>query len=237
MEFPDVESKLSIPNVFYDLIVFASSTVLFAAGLFFGLGQHHNQWYRSLGTANIILILAILLFLSYEYGRIAEAWSANLVQTPLQLIRDHTRFLKNKDFLAPLSNVESVLGINVSSKLRDGGKWAVYFYAMGVNPTVGSDLLKRYAWEKLSRNSALTFCLLTITSVTVAILNSFGVSSRVPGSWVFGSAEYTCISFVCAILTYGEYYRRNCWNNDLLERVVPVLAKLAELTQKSSTRE
>ncbi len=229
-----MDNKLSgiIPNAFYDLIVFASSTVLFAGGMFFGLGQHHAEWYKQLGTGNVVLIFAGLLFLSYEYGRIAEAWSAALVQRPLKFLRDHTRLMKNEDFLAPLDKVEGALGLDATKSLRNGGKWAVYFYAMAVNPKLGTDLLKRYAWEKLSRNSAFTFCLLSAISIAAYVADLLpGVDVPLKGGWTFGSLEYSAIVCLMTVVTYAEYYQRNCWNNDLLERVIPVLAKAADLAK------
>ena len=224
----------SIPNAFYDLIVFASSTFTFAIGVFFGVGLYQGDWYKSLGTANVFLIFAALIFLSYEYGRIAEAWSADLVQNPLKFIRNKTRFLNNPDFLADLSDIEEALGLSTLIETRKGGKWTVYFYAMQINPMLGTDLLKRYAWEKLSRNSAFTFCILTIISVISGILNSISfITIPFQGQWTFGSIGYSLISLTLMVFTYYEYYRRNCWNNDLLEKVLPVLYRAEDLTRKS----
>lgn len=221
----------SIPNVFYDLIVFASSTGLFLVGLLLGLGSFTGDWYESLGAANVLLIFVALLFLSYEYGRIAEAWSAVLVQSPLAFLSKYLPFLKSPDFLANLENVEESLKLESLPASRKGGKWAVYFYAMLVCPKLGTDLLKRYAWEKLSRNSAFTFCILLISSIICKIL--IWVKFKLPftGSWTFGTWEYTVSALVLTCITYYEYYRRNCWNNDLLRKVLSVLYKAEKLKE------
>lgn len=219
------EKLSSIPNAFYDLIVFASSTVLFVFGLFVGLGLFYSDWFKSFGTANVLLTFTALLFLSYEYGRIAEAWSAVLVQTPLSFLSKYLPFLKSKDFLADLEDVEKSLKLDLLPASRKGGKWTVYFYAMLVCPKLGTDLLKRYAWEKLSRNSAFTFCVLLMPSIICRILLLFKVTLPFTGSWTFGTWEYSITAFFLTIVTYYEYYRRNCWNNDLLRKVLTVLYK------------
>lgn len=222
-----------VPNAFYDLIVFASSTVLFAAGIFYGCGLYQGTWYQGLGTANVFLIFAALIFLGYEYGRIAEAWSAVVVQAPLGFLAKHTCFLGSEDFLAKLNNVEESLNLDSSQASRAGGKWTIYFYAMLVNPKIGSDLLKRYAWEKLSRNSAFTFCALMLLSIMFKVLIFFGVALPFQGDWTFGTKEFTIISTTLTFFTYYEYYKRNCWNNDLLRKVIPVLYKAELLRQQN----
>lgn len=226
-----MEEKLgsSIPNVFYDLIVFASSTALFLVGILLGVGLFEGDWYEGLGAANILLIFAALLFLSYEYGRIAEAWSAVIVQSPLAFLSKYLPFLGSPDFLAELDNVEESLKLESLPASRKGGKWVVYYYAMLVCPKLGTDLLKRYAWEKLSRNSAFTFCILMIISFVCRILLWCKVELSFGEKWTFGTWEYSIPVLLMACITYYEYYRRNCWNNDLLRKVLTVLYKAEQL--------
>lgn len=213
----------ALPNAFYDLIVFSVSTVIFAIGLFIGLGIYNTYWYRELETINYIFILIGIIFGGYEYGRIAEAWSAIIVQRPLKFLHSHNILLKNKDFLVEIKGVEEYFNSAKFQNEREGGKWFIYFYSSLVSSKIGLDLMKRYAWEKLSRNSAFTFCMLFISSISIMLYNIIFKSTNFNGNWVFGSIEYTLISFVMLVFTYYEYYRRNSWNNDLLIKAMPVL--------------
>lgn len=221
------------PNAFYDLIVFASSTFLMAMGVFFGCGLYLSDLFKDLGTINVLLLFVGLVFVGYEYGRIAEALSAVLVQAPLRFLHQRGILLKREEFLAPLEDVEDAVGVTVPKGARPGGKWFVYFYAILVHPAIGTDLLKRYAWEKLSRNSAFTFAILLVTSCLFAIVHAIsGSYETVCSTWRFGGWKFTSFAFALVVMTYYEYYRRNCWNNDLLRKVLTVLREAA-----SSSRE
>lgn len=217
------------PNVFYDLIVFVSSTVTFGAGWAIGLGWLNTHRLSEAKAFDVILIIGAVLILGYEYGRVAETWSAVLVQSPLRFIGKHSPFLKSKDFCVEHPSVEHDLKLECLPGARPGGKWAVYFYAQLVDSRLGSDLLKRYAWEKLSRNSGFTFCCLFLMSTACLGLRFAGMSLPFQGSWRFGSVRFTVISAVMMVLTYYEYYKRNCWNCDLIKRVLPVLHRAEEL--------
>lgn len=216
----------SVPNVFYDLIAFAPPTISLAIGGYVGFGLWNVVSPRDLGGWNVALILLALFFLSYEYGRSAEACSSLIVQWPLALLHKWG-LLRSRDFLDTLGDVEGTLGLKLKAGARPGGKWAVYFYALRVDPGVGSDLLKRYAWEKLSRSSAYTFALLLFTSVTIHIVRRW-LPANVVGVWQFGTVWFDVTLLVLMIATYYEYYRRNCWNNDLIRKVLAVLSMNAK---------
>lgn len=206
----------NVPNAFYDLIVFSSSSILFLTLFSWGIGWIDSSFISQVDIKNSIVILLGLFFFSYEYGRIAEAWSSTIVQKPLFWLQNNTRFLCNTDYLHNLDDVEEILGIECVSGSRKGGKWTVYFYAMTINPKLGTDLLKRYAWEKLARNSAFTFFILFIFSYTCFLLHNYcGFLLLNFGDWKFGSSQFTLILMAMIVLTYYDYYLRNCWNNDL----------------------
>lgn len=218
-----------VPNAFYDLIVFTSSTVTFGVGWGVGLGVLTGDRISEARAFDVVLIIAGVLIFGYEYGRIAEAWSSVFVQSPLRFLGKHTRFFRSADFCSEHPSLEADLKLSALSAARPGGKWAAYFYAMVVDPRLGTDLLKRYAWEKLSRNSGFTFCTLFLTSLTCAVLRVTGINLPFQGHWTFGTARFTAVSAALVILTYYEYYRRNCWNYDLIRRVLPVLERAEEL--------
>lgn len=114
------ERLYGVPNAFYDLIVFASSTLLFLFGVGLGTGVIQDRLAQGRGASGVDLALLItgLFFFSYEYGRIAEAWSAILIQAPMKLLRERTRFFQSADFLAPMNDVEKSLNITITASGR-----------------------------------------------------------------------------------------------------------------------
>jgi hypothetical protein len=214
-----------IPNVFYDLIVFATPAVLLVAGLTVGLSGVDSlteaDW--SVSTSTFFLILGAIVFLGYEYGRAAEAWSAYLVQRPLLAIRKRTRLFSSADFCGSLE--AEVAGLGLVQGTRAGDKWTMYFFAFQVNPVLGADLLKRYAWEKLARSSALSLLLLSLAGGVWLLLMGVGLATERHGGFGFGSYEFLVALVPLTLASYIEYYRRNCWNTDLLKKVYPVLVE------------
>ncbi len=221
------ESRLSaIPNAFYDLIVFVTPTLLFGIGI--AIGINGTDWVSKLDFGDVKAIEAIAtatlaVLLSYEYGRIAEAWSAVLVQRPLIWLNKKVPFMKSADFCRLPEDVYTYFNLPGAPSDRRGDKWVIYFYAFCASPTLGSDLLKRYAWEKLSRNSALTYGILLLASVAVALLDLIGLVQKPVSPGGFGGLGYTLVVAALTVIAYGEYYKRNVWNYDLLTRTSPVL--------------
>ena len=218
-----------LPNAFYDMIVFAVPTVQFAVGICIGWPGFNIGWISYIKNASPSFTLVIIMMgiaASYEYGRLAEALSAYLVQGPLEIIVQKTFWSKvvktehKEDFLRERDEIYDVLGLEKPSDKRIGNKWAIYFFAFNKNPSIGADLLKRYAWEKLSRSSAFTYALLILISILSIVYNLIDTHSC---SFRFGSSHYIIGCFIMAILTYLEYYRRNIWNHVLLTKVIPIL--------------
>lgn len=217
------ESIKYIPNAFYDMMVFIVPTTQFGVLCYIGCRGFDISWIKDVsGTILIIAVLCIVLF-SYEYGRMAEALSAYLVQKPLEFLGKHTRFFKHPDFLKKRDNIYAVLGLNACYDGRGGDKWAIYLYAFHKKPVIGLDLLKRYAWEKLSRNSAFTYAVLLIVSLFYSLYIIFLGENIVWMPFRFGSGSFAIVCAIMTYLTYVEYYQRNVWNYDLLTKAVPIL--------------
>jgi len=225
-----------VPNAFYDVMVFIVPTVQFAVGVGLGIFSFDTTWIPSLDSSTLVILFAVSLVASYEYGRMAEALSAYLVQSPLRFLVKHTKFFNNEyknDFLKGREEIYKVLNLNEPYDGRKGDKWAIYLYAFSKNPSIGADLLKRYAWEKLSRNSAFTYAALLIISIGFIVHDVVGLQTFNYQSFQFGSLSYTIACLVMVFLTYVEYYRRNVWNYDLLSKAIPVL--LANITSNDLT--
>jgi hypothetical protein len=221
----------AFPNIFYDLIVFVSPSVLLITGIVTGL----SGWpfvsidgsKLDLGATDVFVVLLILLFLGYEYGRLAEALSSSIVGKPLKFFGTRKWAFTNCDFNSLLTDEVNNLPLAELTENRRGSKWTIYFFATLVAPHLGRDLLKRYAWEKLSRSSAMTLGMLFLCSVIFLIFRFFGWKHPILGTWGFGSFRYTIASGLLTLATYYEYYQRNCWNNDLLCKTIPVLVYAA----------
>jgi len=218
------ERVSSIPNAFYDLIVFVTPSILLVTGV--SIGVSGVDWIGDLeapGNLNTLVPVALLaVFGSYEYGRIAETWSAHVVQKPLGRLAK-LGILRNTDFLALHPYAYEQLGLPDAADGRPADKWVLYMFAFSRHAGIGGDLLKRYAWEKLSRSSAFTYALLFLASNIVGGLYLIRAVDLPAGKWGFGGWCFTLGSSLLVLATYVEYYRRNCWNYDLLMKVIPVL--------------
>lgn len=230
------ENTFVFPNLFYDAIVFFTPSVLLTLGIVFGL-RNYIDWHVLLefnwGILNTVLIGVILWFLGYEYGSLASAWSSVIVQSPLKFIAHRTRFLNNPNFNARLVWQVKSLKLGIPKVDELGSKWTLYYFAMHVSPQLGADLLKRYAWEKLARSSAFTFFVLFIISIGVRILHWLNMWRYDFYTCGIGSWSYTFLMLFFVVLTYYEYYLRNCWNHDLLTKVLPVLCYVDEHSKKN----
>jgi hypothetical protein len=220
----------SFPNIFYDLIVFVSPTVVLAAGLISGAGGWHLlvQAFSGLAATALVVVLLGLVLLGYEYGRLAEALSSSLVAAPLRFLAKRHIFLHNSNFNMSLERECDLLPIWKELPQMRRDKWSLYFYASIVAPHLGRDLLKRYAWEKLSRSSAMTFLILASLSWIRIFGSTMCLLNRQTQAWGFGSVLYTTVATLFTIAVYYEYYQRNAWNNDLLCKTLPVLLYAAK---------
>jgi predicted permease len=239
METQKITEGVKVPNFFYDLIVFMTPSLTLTIGIISGFGNNgFNFISKNLQLLNVkgfdflmmfIFIFIIFLFIAYEYGRLAEAHSNSVSNMVRFLRKKNILFTKQKDYSINFKNEISKL--NLHEMLDDDrmDKWTIYFYIMRFQPSIGSDILKRYAWEKLSRSSAFTFGILLFISFLLSIIRIFNIKCLFDycfidtGIYGFGSLAYTLGALLMFILTCYEYYRRRSWNNDLLIKILPVI--------------
>ena len=231
--------NVGIPNYFYDLIVFVSPSILiiigFALGYFGWFYDKIKALLLNLGAIDILVVILVLLFIAYEYGRLAEALSHSFVAQSIKLLRKINIFT-SPDYSIDFTNSVELLDLPVEiTESKKGNKWTIYFFALLHCPNIGQDLLKRYAWEKLSRSSAFTFLILFLFSLTYQVMFLFTSKYDIVGTIGFGTWYYTLISFFLVLITYYEFYRRKCWNNDLLIKVLPILISASKLPQNCKT--
>lgn len=239
METPQIIESAKVPNFFYDLIVFMTPSLTFTLGIIIGLGDYGIKVIRKdlesvklegLDSLVIVIFVFILfLFIAYEYGRIVEVLSTSISDVITSLRSKRILFTKqghyNIDFKTEIAklNLAEMLGHDRIDK------WTIYFYAMRFQPAIGSDILKRYAWEKLARSSSFTFGILFCVSILMASTRIFKLESLLgyrfldTGIFGFGSLAFTLGSFVLFTVTCYEFYIRRSWNNDLLAKLLPII--------------
>lgn len=104
---------------------------------------------------------------------------------------------------------------------RTKSKWTLFFFALEHVPPLGADLLKRYAWEKLARSSS--FCGLTLLTFSLGVAAWDLAHGWTAPRMTFGSWSYSCTAAALYLISSVDYYKRNCWNNDLLITTMPVI--------------
>jgi hypothetical protein len=215
----------AFPNAFYDVLVFMSPSILLVLGASFGVfGVGVIHLYVRPTASDLVLALVGLLFLGYEYGRLAETLSHSFVTAPLGWLVKRRLLLRSPDYSRNLDAETASLELPGTSKSSpSGNKWALYFFASAVAPALGRDLMKRYAWEKLSRSSAFTALLLFAASLVAGFFRWNGVAADKVLLFSFGTTAYSLTFGGLWLATSYEYYRRHCWNTDLLRKVLPVL--------------
>ena len=239
METSQFTESVKVPNFFYDLIVFMTPSLTLTIGIITGYGVNGFDFLsKNLELLNVkgfdflimfIFFFIIFLFIAYEYGRLAEALSNCISNMVRFLRRKKILFTKQKDYNINFKNEISKLNLHDMLDEDRMDKWTIYFYIMRFQSSIGSDILKRYAWEKLSRSSAFTFGILLFISLLISIVKIFNIKSVAgyyfidTGIFGFGSLAYTLGAFIMFILTCYEYYRRRSWNNDLLIKILPVI--------------
>lgn len=219
-----MDNKNPIPNLFYDLIAFLTPTIVLAVGLVIGFSSRFNFAEIVKGVSAIGWVFAILGFvtISYGYGRAIEVWSASFVQKPIFILQEKLGWPKDLGFSwAPDVNE---LGLP-TSLTGDAAKnrWTFYFLAFHIDSAIGSDLLKRYAWEKAARSDSLSYMFLALGSLGYRLYATLAKTTIEPGIFGFGSFIYSGVAAFAAIACAAEYYRRNNWNMDLLHKIAPVL--------------
>lgn len=232
--------NIRIPNLFYDLIVFLTPSLTFTLCLIIGLGDFAIEPIEVLADkinsggvdfiAMALIGLVTFIFLAYEYGRLTEALSSWINALIKALRTKGIFFRKNSDFSIDFENEIRKLNLHNMLDPNRMDKWTIFFYAMRFQPRIGADILKRYAWEKLSRSSCFTFLVLLTISLVFKIefefrlLRFIGLELLDTGNYGFGSLTFTFNSFILFLLTLYEFYRRKSWNNDLLIKVLPVIS-------------
>jgi hypothetical protein len=215
-----------VPNFFYDFIVYLIPTIGLVLGISLGMTGNVaglEKIVSNAGVVEAITTILLLFFASYEYGRLAETYSHFFVGSVISHL-SHLGVFKNSDFRRAMTFQVSQLPIKIEQlEGRTADKWSIYFFSYVVNPDIGNDLMKRYAWEKLARSSGFTVLLLFTISVALYVRHNLENSVSLHDDLSFGGIRYPIVMGCLYVALLIDYYKRNCWNNDLIIKTLPIL--------------
>lgn len=229
-----------IPNTLYEVIAYFSSGSLFILLGFLSIVEDDatssiTTAFFALDVYEQIAMILVLGILTYIYGQLASTLSAPLIADPVgRLIRRMNKRVSS-DFRVNFSSILDSYGL--SEKIPEGkrnNKWTLMFYLLLNAPNLGNDLMKRYAREKLARINAFNMLLLFILTIFSKLSSLLDLDIFYSLTKFFKVAHpiWFFVFFILVILYCYEYYKRKCWNNDLLIKVLPI-AELSKNMQKN----
>jgi hypothetical protein len=222
------KSYRSIPDAFYDIIVYMGSSIVF----FFFLitiapieELLEDIVYRWGLLDKIILVVAAVAF-GYIYGQLASTLSYHFVKRPMNRIVRRFRLKSSSDYFfdypSLLEDFEMFDRIDV--KKKDRNYWTLIYYIKMIHPDVGSDMVKRYARCKLARIGAFNFLVLIVLAIS---LFASGIATS-ENAFLPGYLDPIAIVGVLLLLlvaSWFEFYQRQSWFGDFLVKVYIAFSK------------
>lgn len=234
----EYQTGVHVPSSFYEIIAYFGSGALCIALFCIGFTERtalsaFADWLSVQSAPQTIALLVVLALVAYTYSQLVSALSAQLIGTPVKFVVGKLKSSSEdfKEDFTSLVQSHRLAGFLPQKKLNN--KWTLYFFLLAVVPEIGRDLLKRYAREKLARINATNMLFLLALAIAAKILNLTGWSVYFPLRHVI-QIPTTGFTSICAALLMGfvyEYYKRKCWNNDLLTKVFPVGVYVAKQAQ------
>ncbi|WP_420601503.1 hypothetical protein [Flagellimonas sp.] len=211
---------------FYEYITFVASSMLFSVLLMIGLSQYDStdgelfflMDKTKLTTGISVLVIFIFLMISHIYGQTVSALSEKVIGKPLKWI--NKKIIKHPDFKGKYDKI--VAKIDTSSLVpnsKKNNKWTLLYFILSKNKDVGTDLMKRYAREKVSRINSMNFLILFLLSIWVKIFPVYG-EKFYPS--LFSLWSTSIILLIVFLIFCYEYFQRRCWNSDLLTKSIAV---------------
>ena len=115
--------------------------------------------------------------------------------------------------------------VSIYLKNKKNNKWTLIFHIINVAPAIGTDIVKRQARERLARINAFNMIAITIVCTVGVIIRSLDseIFQQYNDILKVPSAYFIVICFLFSLIFSYEYYKRRCWNNDLLIKVLPTI--------------
>jgi len=211
---------------FYEYITFVASSMLFSVLFFLGIAQYNYVTgefsfiidISEISTGIVVLGFIIFYLISHIYGQTISAVSEKIIGKPLKWL--NKKVLKHQDFKGSFKHITSKIDvINNLPENKKNNKWTIIYYILSKNQDVGTDLLRRYAREKVSRVNSMNFLILLLVSIFAKF---HPLCQGEDCHSVFYYWITTIILFICFLISCYEYFQRKCWNSDLIIKTAPV---------------
>jgi len=216
----------TVPNVFYDLIVYYGSSIVFFIGLIF-LSFDFGAIRSFLSTLDVlgkIILLLVALSACYIYGQLSSMLSYYLIKKPVNRIIKLLNPKQRRDYFFEYSQLLDDFPVfsTLSSK-KDKNYWSLIYYIKILRPDIGDDLLKRYARVKISRINALNTFMLLVYLGLMSLFRNLQTHIQNP-------VIIALILLFFVILFLLEFYQRQCWFGDI---TVKIYASIQKASRKS----
>ena len=218
--------RRQLSSSLYEVIAYFGSAslafVLFSIGLLDDpLFTALKQFFRSLNAAELTILVIIAVTIAYVYGQFASALSASVIGGSV------SRFARkfhpkgwhdyNYDFTSLVASFFTE--DNHIPDNKKNNRWTLVYLVIVMTPAIGADILKRQARERLARINSMNMALLMTASMAASIVSALGMlpGFHPPSMW------FAALCAVLSCLFAYEYYKRRCWNNDLLVKILPAI--------------
>lgn len=211
---------------FYEYITFVASSMLFLVLFFLGITHYNYVTHRFIfpidtsvmSTGVVVLGFIIFFLISHIYGQTISAISEKVIGKPLKWL--NKKLFKHPDFKGSFKHITSKIdGIDNLPEKKKNNKWTIIYYILSKNNEVGTDLLRRYAREKVSRINSMNFLILLLISIYAKFNAFFHIEDCYS---IFEYWQTTIVLFLFFIISCYEYFQRKCWNSDLLIKTAPI---------------
>ncbi len=217
-----------LPATLYEVIAYFGSGALVL--VLFSIGYADRAALKTIAgflestkAPEKILLFIFLGVLTYGYGQLSSTFSGILVGAPVSRIVKRLGARASADFRMDLTPIVEAYGLHRGlPPQKVNNKWTLLFYLQVVNPDIGRDLLKRYAREKLARINSLNMLVLTVIGIIGVLFRMIGIGSWIPlqDSLQWPSGWFVVFCLILTVLFSFEFYKRKCWNRDLLVKVM-----------------
>ncbi|MBU0678979.1 MAG: hypothetical protein KJ626_12785 [Verrucomicrobia bacterium] len=219
-----------IPGTIYEIIAcFGSGCLVFMLGALAVLDpafvKRAAKFVLALDFPEQVGLMIVAVTLAYVYGQLSSTLSAPFVADPVGKIVKCLGKRASPDFRTGFESAVNAYGL--SEKLpqdKRNNKWTLMFYLQAKAPEIGADIMKRYAREKLARINAFNMMVLTLLTLASLLCGHLQIGQRFGVTEILKVANpWWLVLYLALCATYSyEYYKRKCWNNDLLLKVLPV---------------
>ncbi len=209
----------SLPDYFYDAIVYYASSVLLwvSVSLLLCDAASLKALFGTSSAGGKLMISFGGLGLMYITGQLSSAFSNYLIKKPVSWIAKRWSRKKADFFFDRPELLEPYALLKQHSEKIRGNYWTI-IYALKIKcPSIGGDLIKRYARVKLARSNALNMIAVAVASLVTFLATGVGFESvlaKAAPLWAW-AIVFGGLAFVFGL----EFYIRQCWFGDIVVKI------------------